>query len=141
MSSDYWDLVLTNSSGDEITYFEDKIILVNDYDGQLADSCLKLSDEGNYGYLSDSLEGKWVIDFDTLKIAPHRWYIHYSYGDEHLSAYEQPTFRQARHYVRMKNELIYLTFPFTDIDEIDRVIEEYLEIRKEQLTKTYFGKQ
>ena len=138
MACEFWDLELVGPNQENISYFKNKIVLVNDYEGEVAKTCIEISSDKRYGLLSDGNEGQWVIDFKQLKIAPYRWNIHHNKNDKYLAHYEQPAYMMTQEYVQMKNQLIYLTFPLTDISKLDSVIDSYLCIRKRQLEETYF---
>ena len=138
MASEFWDLELTSPENVTISYFKNKIVLVNDFDGGCSKNCIEISKDGQFGFMHDGLQGEWVIDFKSLKIAPYRWYIHHDKDGKYLAHYEQPAYLMAREYVQMPNKLIYLTFPLTEIDQLDQVLSEYLDLRKRQLEDTYF---
>jgi hypothetical protein len=139
MSTEGWNLLLSGPAHRRINYFEKEIVLVNDYDGMQAESCIRLSDDGNHGYLTTGLEFAWVIDFARCMLSPHRVYISHHRGDKYLSAYEQPAFRQTQEYVTISGKLIYITFPFSTDEEFPRVWAHYLESRKRQLEELYFA--
>ncbi len=138
MASEGWNMLLLGQNGSRIRYFEDEIVLVNDYDGSQAQSCIQLSDDGKHGYLTTGLEFAWIIDFGRCMISPHRVYISHHHGDKYVSAYEQPAYRKTQEYVTVGGKLIYITFPFCDDKDFSRVWTEYLEIRRRQLDETYF---
>lgn len=140
MDAQGWNMLLQGPNNQAIHYFHDKIVLVNDDDGALAQSCISLSSDGAYGYLSTALNHGWVIDFARGMIAPHRVTLahHHEGYDEHLSLYEQPAFKRAREYIRLTDRLIYLTFPLTKDQDFPQVWEQYLLIRRRQLDELYF---
>lgn len=140
MSAEGWNLVLQGPDQRSIQYFRDKIIVVNDDDGTQAKSCIRLSDDGVYGYLSTGLDQGWVIDFARGMIAPHRVSISHSHDgyDESISMFEQPAFKRAREYISVTGKYIYLTFPLTKDEDFPKVWEEYLRIRRRQLDELYF---
>src|SRR5690349_1996504 len=86
MSAEGWDMLLSGPNGQAICFFQKRIVLVNDYDGKQAQSCIQLSDDGKHGYLKDGMEEAWVLDFERRLVAPHRLYIHHSQGDKYISA-------------------------------------------------------
>lgn len=138
MSAEGWNMLLSGPDEKKIRFFEKEIVLVNDYDGTQAQSCLRLSEDGNHAYLSTGLEFGWVIDFARCMITPHRVYISHHHGEKYISAYEQPAFRRTQEYVTISGELIYITFPFCTDTEFPRVWGDYLEIRRRQLDELYF---
>jgi hypothetical protein len=139
MSSEGWNMLLLGPDGKSIRWFENEIVLVNDYDGAQAQSCIKLSEDGNHGYLTTGLEANWVLDFQRCMFAPHRLYISHHQGQKYISAYEQPAFRRAQEYVTIDGKLIYITFPFCTEGDFAQVWDKYLTIRRKQLDETYFG--
>ncbi|WP_231669726.1 hypothetical protein [Pseudomonas lini] len=72
MSAEGWNLTLKGPDQKSIQYFNDKIVIVNDDNGAQAKSCIRLSNDGVYGYLSTGLDHGWVIYFARGMIAPHR---------------------------------------------------------------------
>lgn len=138
MSTEGWDMLLSGPDGQYIRYFQKRVVLVNDYNGEQAQSCIQLSDDGKYGYLKDGLEGAWVLDFARCMVAPHRFYIHHNQGDKYVSAFEQPAYRRAREYVTVAGKLIYITFPFCSDAELPNMLGDYLAVRKRQLVELYF---
>lgn len=140
MGAEGWSLVLHGPHNACIQYFKDQIVVVNDDDGALAESCISLSSDGVYGYLSTGLNHGWVIDFARSMIAPHRITLahHHDAYDEHLALYEQPAFKRAREYIRVTDRLIYLTFPLTKDQDFPEVWAQYLLIRRRQLDELYF---
>jgi len=138
MSAEGWNMLLSSPDHRHIRYFEKEIVLVNDDDGTLAQSCILLSDDGKHSYLTTGLEHGWVIDFARGMIAPHRVYIRHRHGEKHLSAYEQPAFKQSQEYVTIGGKLIYITFPFCTDEDFPRVWADYMEIRRRQLEEVYF---
>ncbi|WP_223488156.1 hypothetical protein [Pseudomonas sp. A-RE-19] len=140
MSAEGWNLILNGPDQKSIQYFNDKIVIVNDDNGAQAKSCIRLSNDGVYGYLSTGLNHGWVIDFARGMIAPHRVSISHRHDgyDESISMYEQPAFKRAREYISVTGKHIYLTFPFTKDEDFPKVWEEYLLIRRRQLDEIYF---
>jgi hypothetical protein len=138
MSTEGWSLLLSGPNNRMIRYFEKEIVLVNDYDGKQAESCIQLSEDGKHGYLITGLQFAWVIDFAQGMIAPHRVYILHHQGEKHLSAYEQPAFGQMQEYVRISGKLIYITFPYCKDEEFPGVWAKYLGVRRQQLDELYF---
>lgn len=138
MSMEGWNMLLSGPDHRRIRHFEKEIVLVNDFDGTQAQSCLRLSDDGNHAYLTSGLEFAWVIDFPRCMFAPHRAYISHHQGEKYVSAYEQPALRRTQEYVTISGKLIYITFPFCTDEGFPRVWTEYLEIRKRQLDELYF---
>jgi hypothetical protein len=140
MSAEGWDLVLRGPGQKSIEYFKDKIIVVNDDDGAQSQSCIRLSSDGVYGYLTTGTGNGWVLDFARAMIAPHRVDIYHSHDryDESISIYEQPAFKRARQYISVTGKYIYLTFPFTKDEDFPKVWDEYLLIRRRQLDELYF---
>lgn len=139
MSTEGWDMLLTGPDGQSIHFFQKRIVLVNDYDGKQAKSCIQLSDDGKYGYLTDGLEGAWVLDFLRCMVAPHRFYIHHHQGDKSVAAFEQPAFRRTQEYVRISGKLIYITFPFCSDVDLPTMLADYIAVRKRQLDELYFS--
>ena len=140
MGAEGWGLVLQGPDNRTIQYFADQIILVNDEDGTQASSCIRLSSDGVYGYLSAAINSCWVIDFARGMIAPHRasiYHYHHAY-DESISHYEQPAFKRERQYISVVGMHIYLTFPLTRDEDFPKVWDEYLSIRRRQLDELYF---
>ncbi|VVQ05584.1 hypothetical protein [Pseudomonas fluorescens] len=140
MGAEGWSLSLQGPDGRNIHYFADQIVLVNDDDGTQANSCLHLSTDGVYGYLSTAVDSCWVIDFSRCMIAPHRVNIRHYHDtyDESVAAYEQPAFKRTRQYISVVGKYIYLTFPLTKDEDFPKVWEEYLSIRRRQLDELYF---
>ncbi|MHA3736981.1 hypothetical protein ACXR0M_15120 [Pseudomonas sp. Eth.TT006] len=140
MGAEGWSLLLQGSDDRSIRYFADQIVLVNDDDGTQANSCMQLSDDGVYGYLSTTMDSGWVIDFAQCMIAPHRVSIrhHHDAYDESVAVYEQPAFKRARQYISVIGRHIYLTFPLTKDEDFPKIWEEYLSLRKRQLDELYF---
>lgn len=138
MSTEGWNMLLYNPDHRKIRYFEREIVLVNDYDGTQAQSCIQLSDDGKHGYLTTGLEFGWVIDFTRCMIAPHRVYISHHQGEKYVSAYEQPAFRRTQEYVTISGKLIYITFPFCKDEDFPDVWKDYLKVRRRQLVEIYF---
>ena len=139
MACEYWDLFLTGPNQEEFSFFKNKIVLVNDYDGTLAEKAIQISTDSKYAYLNTGEDEAWVISFDDGKISPHRLYIRHNLRSKYLSAYERPAYKGAQEYVQLKNKLIYLTFPFLGGKEMDEKLNEYLAIRRKQLESTYFA--
>ena len=139
MSCEGWDMLLVGPDGQSIRYFQKRVVLVNDDDGKQAQSCIQLSDDGKHGYLTDGLDGAWVLDFERRMVAPHRLYIHHHQGDKYVSAFEQPTFRCAREYVTISGKLIYITFPFCAGTDLPAILGDYIVLRKRQLDELYFS--
>ncbi len=133
-----WDMILNGPEGQTMRYFHDKIVLVNDHDGQKAQSCIELSDDGNHGYLTDDMGGAWVLDFARCMIAPHRLSISHHQGDKYLTAFEQPAFRRTQEYARIRGRLIYITFPFCSDEDISGALDDYIRVRRQQLDALYF---
>lgn len=138
MSSEGWNMLLLGPNDRIIRWFQKEIVLVNDYDGSQANSCIQLSENGHHGYLSTGLEAHWVLDFQRCMIAPHRLYISHHQGSKYISAYEQPAFQRTQEYVTIQGELIYITFPFCTDGDFPKVWCKYLNIRRRQLNETYF---
>ena len=138
MSTEGWNMSLNGPDHKRIRYFEKEIVLVNDFEGKQAQSCIQLSEDGRHGYLTTGLEFGWVIDFTRNLFAPHRVYISHHQGEKYLQAYEQPAFKGTQEYVRISGKLIYITFPFYNDEKFPRVWIEYLEVRKRQLDELYF---
>lgn len=138
MSSEAWNMLLCGPAHRRIRHFEEEIVLVNDHDGAQVRSCIRLSDDGKYAYLTTGLEFAWVIDFSRCAFAPYRVYISHHQDDKHISVYEQPAFRRAQEYVTISGKLIYITFPFCTDEEFPRVWTQYQDIRKRQIAELYF---
>jgi len=138
MGAEAWVMLLIGPDHRQIKFFETEIVLVNDNNGKLAQSCIELSDDGRHGYLTTGLDHGWVIDFTRSMIAPHRVYLSHHQGENYLQAYEQPVFKRTQEYVRIANRLIYITFPFCKDEEFTRIWADYIEIRKRQLDEVYF---
>jgi hypothetical protein len=144
MGCDYWDLELLSPADSRISFFVNKIVLVNDWDGSSAKECISLTEDGRKGYLRDGLEGAWVIDFECRLLAPHRWHVHHSkQGDSSrrsmsVAAYEQPCYKGFRDYLTVAGKLIYLTFPLSPERELESEINQYLSIRRRQLEEVYW---
>jgi hypothetical protein len=139
MSCEGWDMQLRGPKGQAIHYFQKRVVLVNDFDGQHARSCIRLSDDGKYGYLTDDLEGAWILDFAKCMFAPYRFYIHHHQGEKYISAFEQPAFKRAQEYVTIAGKLMYVTFPFCSDEDFPRIWEDYLHVRRRQLNELYFN--
>ncbi|MBP5948381.1 MULTISPECIES: hypothetical protein [Pseudomonas] len=140
MGAEGWSLLLQGPDNRMIQYFADQIVLVNDEDGTQANSCIRLSSDGVYGYLSTAVDNCWVIDFARGMIAPHRVSIrhHHDAYDESVALFEQPAFKRARQYISVVGRYIYLTFPLTRDEDFPKVWDEYLSIRRRQLDELYF---
>ena len=138
MSCEGWDLVLRGPDGQLLRYFQKKAVLVNDYDGSHAQSCVQLSDNGIHGYLKDDFEQAWVLDFKRRMIAPHRLLISHHQGEKYISAFEQPAFKRTQEYVTIGGKLIYITFPFVLDEDLGRILDEYIRVRREQLDELYY---
>ncbi|PMW93491.1 hypothetical protein C1X59_29745 [Pseudomonas sp. FW215-R2] len=140
MGAEGWGLLLTGPNQNRINYFNDQVVLVNDDEGVHARSCIRLSDNGVYGYLTTAVDSSWVIDFSRGMIAPHRISIHQRHDgyDETVSVHEQPAFKRTRQYLSVSGKHIYLTFPFTRDEDFPTVWEEYLSIRRRQIDELYF---
>ena len=140
MDAEGWGLHLQGPDDRSIQYFADQIIVVNDDEGTQAQSCIRLSSDGVYGYLSTGMDSSWVIDFARVMIAPHRMNIHHHHDayDEGISLYEQPAFKRARQYIQVVGKFIYLTFPLTKVQDFPAVWNEYISIRRRQLDELYF---
>ena len=139
MASEGWDMLLFGPDEKTIKYFKDKIVLVNDYDSNQAQSCIELSDDERYGLLSDGLDQKWIIDFNECKIAPFRVYISHHQKSKYISAFEQPAYKKAQSYVTISGQLLYITFPFYADVEFPKIWDEYVSKRREQLDELYFA--
>ncbi|NBF07858.1 hypothetical protein [Pseudomonas sp. Fl4BN1] len=141
MGAEAWNLLLLGPEQQSIQYFTQQIVLVNDDDGSQARSCISLSEDGAYGYLSAGVEHGWVLDFVHCRIAPHRVRIshHHEGYDESVSLFEQPAFKRVREYIRVTGRFIYLTFPLTPDEDFPGVWEEYQQIRRRQLDELYFS--
>lgn len=138
MSSEAWNMLLYGPNHNRIRHFEREIVLVNDYDGTQAQSCIQFSDDGKYAYLTTALESAWIIDFSRCSFAPHRVHIRQHQDEKYISVYEQPAFRRTQEYVTISGKLIYITFPFCTDEEFPRVWTEYQDIRKRQIAELYF---
>lgn len=138
MGCEYWGMILYGPNGESIFYFQDKIVVVNDFNGKKSKSCIELSNDGNYGYLRDDTQESWVIDFKHCKIAPHRIYIRHQKDDQSVSVFEQPAFRMAQEYIEFSSKKVYLTFPFYRDDEMQKIWDEYVSIRNKQIEELYF---
>ena len=55
MGAEAWVMLLIGPDHRQIKFFETEIVLVNDNNGKLAQSCIELSDDGRHGYLTTGL--------------------------------------------------------------------------------------
>ena len=138
MEAEYWSLVLTTPDGKEITFFQYTKAVVNDFTGALAKQSFELSDNGEHIFFK-FLREEWVLDFKNQTIAPYRWTILVRHEDRTLSVFEQPAFKNAQHYVHLKSEILYITFPFLSFDDMSKVMELYKEKRVSQIRDLYFN--
>jgi hypothetical protein len=138
MSSEKWSLLLTGPDLKRIGFFEKEIVLVNDFDGTQAESCIRLSDDGRHAHLTTGLEFAWVLDFQRCMFAPHRVYISHRQAENCVLVYELPAFRRTQEFVTISGKIVYITFPFCTGDDFPRAWAEYLDVRRRQLDELYF---
>ena len=138
MSTYGWGLKLVAPNKDEICFFEKHAIVNGDPRGEPYLSCIDLMENGKFGHLITDFGFEWIINFENKTIAPYRASIYHSKNGEHLTHFEQPSYQNARSYVREGSKLLYITFPFFDDRQLAQEWVNYVELRKSQLDVAYF---
>jgi hypothetical protein len=136
MGCDYWGMHLALNN-DSINYFDKKIVLINDYNSESIKKAIRFDRSGIFAKIS-IFEEEYIIDFSRLAMTCLKINITCNKGNNYVTVVDQPAMDRARNYVTVDENMIYCTFPFVEIYRFNKVMDAYLEERREQIMELYF---